>query len=232
VDNNGAELALLSWTGQIEDLLSNECGSVPVHTGDKMFAVGGVCQNESAYGQATQVVSVLPYEMDILEGDVYADYSAFMRNFSGSDIPSMYLEFVDDLGNVISSSPTIMNSQAIWTEKSNLELIPSNTKTINIILEGTRNAGTDNDSYFDDLSLILVKNQLCSNYDPCPSMRMVNNLVYDKNHIVTAMDTIISSSHILGNSNLEYKSNNLIELDIDFLIEKTSSLEISIDNCN
>ena len=45
----------------------------------------------------------------------------------------------------------------------NWENIPPLTRSIRVELKGTRNAGTDNDSYFDDLFLRVGSNEDCDN---------------------------------------------------------------------
>ena len=150
--NNGAEVGIDHWSGDIESLNNGECNSVSPYLGDHNFAVGGVCNNESSVGIAKQTIDLSPYSNEINSNEASARFGAFMRNFSGSDIPEMYLEFYAN-NTLLLSTLAISNSTSTWTYVEDLVSIPvSSTKCV-VLLKGTRNAGHDNDSYFDELSL-------------------------------------------------------------------------------
>lgn len=55
----------------------------------------------------------------------------------------------------MSRAPTLSSATTTWTEVADAILVPETTATIEYVMTGTRNAGTDNDSYLDDLSLHL-----------------------------------------------------------------------------
>ncbi len=155
--NAGAESGVNHWSGQIESLLNNECNSVPVYNGIRFFAVGGICSNEQAIGFGTQVIDVSTYGNDIDQGLYSVAYSAYMRAYStNNDKPEMYVEFLNSGQNIISTSPIISNTNGIWTQKANTFLVPPNSRYLRTVLKGTRLAGTDNDSYFDDISVKLL----------------------------------------------------------------------------
>lgn len=156
--NAGAEAGLNNWTGEIESLLDNECNSVPVYSGSRFFAIGGVCANEQIVGFGTQTIDITTYANDIDQGLYEVLYSAYMRAFAtNNDKPEMYIEFLNTGQNIISTSPIISNLNGTWTQKSNSTLIPSGTRYLRVVLKGTRLTGTDNDSYFDELSVKLVQ---------------------------------------------------------------------------
>ena len=49
-----------------------------------------------------------------------------------------------------------------WREITHELAIPANTRAVEFVLTGTRNAGTDNDSYFDDLFMdLIIGNMAC-----------------------------------------------------------------------
>jgi hypothetical protein len=164
VSNNGAENGINGWVGDIESILSNECNSVPAYQGASLFCVGGICANESAVGYAHQVFDMSAHAADISQGNVSILYSAYMRDFSGADVPEIYIEFYDDQSVLIETTTSLSNANATWTQKSNLALVPSNAVEARITLKGTRNAGTDNDSYFDEIFAKLTISPDCA---PC-----------------------------------------------------------------
>ncbi len=159
LSNTGAESGISDWTGQIESLTNNECNSVPVYQGLRFFAVGGVCSNEQATGIATQTADVSALSGSIDAGHYFAYFSAFMRAYStNNDKPEMYLEFLDTNNGILSTTPTISNATPAWLEKSLVQQIPPGTRYIRAVLKGSRLAGTDNDSYFDEIRLTVFDN--------------------------------------------------------------------------
>ena len=162
LQNPGAENGVTNWTGQIESLLSDECNSVPVYDGSRFFAVGGVCANETNVGYAHQIVDVTSYASTIDSGLYSVYFNAYMRAYaSNNDVPEMYIEFLNQQQTLISTSTYISNATNTWTNKFNQELIPIGTRFLKVMLKGTRLAGTDNDSYFDNLNVQLLSQQSC-----------------------------------------------------------------------
>lgn len=160
--NHNAESGTNNWTGQIEALTNNECNSVPVYAGIRFFAVGGVCANESSLGAAFQVIDVVNYSTSIDQGIMLAEFSAYMRSFgANNDKPEMYVEFFNVANQLISISSSIIQNQPSWQYFANSVAIPVGTRSIKVWLKGTRLAGSDNDSYFDELSLRLIEGIPC-----------------------------------------------------------------------
>ncbi len=155
--NNGAEDGITSWIGDIESLENGECNSVNPFEGNFNFAVGGVCDNEMEQGTAYQSIDLLGYMDDISIGEGLVSFGGYLRNFSGVDLPEMYLEFYDDSNNLISTTETISTLANSWTYVNRTDSIPTNSTECRLYLRGTRNGGTDNDSYFDALSLFVLK---------------------------------------------------------------------------
>jgi acid phosphatase type 7 len=161
--NNGAENGINSWTGNIESLMSDECGSVPVYQGSKFFAIGGVCVNEMPVGYGSQVIDLSAYAGAIDNGEYLIEYGATLRSYAlNNDLPEIYLEFYNDVNALIGSSAVLSNNTPAWISLSNTVLIPATTRSLKIILKGTRLAGTDNDSYFDDIIVKLKDNRPCN----------------------------------------------------------------------
>ncbi|CAL2083067.1 conserved protein of unknown function precursor containing a type A C-terminal secretion signal [Tenacibaculum sp. 190524A02b] len=159
--NGGGESGVTNWTGDIESLQSNACNSIPVYQGSRMFAVGGICANEKAQGIAKQTISVEQYTSDIDNLTLEVKYEGFLRSYSGTDKPEMYIEFLNANNTIIGTSASITNKTAVWTNVTNKEIIPQGTRRLVAVLKGTRNGGTDNDSYFDNLSVLLTKPSSC-----------------------------------------------------------------------
>lgn len=162
LQNPGAENGVNFWAGQIESLTSNQCGSVPVYQDSRFFAVGGVCSDEQNIGNAEQIISVASYSEEIDNGDFVAWYGGYLRTWAANnDNPQIALAFIDANGLTIHTTAYIGNIQPNWTLVQNQTPIPALTRRIKFLLKGTRNAGTDNDSYFDELFLRLTSQSEC-----------------------------------------------------------------------
>lgn len=156
--NPNAESGTTNWTGNIEALISNECGSVPIYEGARLFAVGGVCANEQTTGFAIQDVDVSTYAAQIDAENYDIEFSGYLRSFAeNNDLPEMYIEFLDGSNTLLSTTLTISNNTPEWLLKSGYTTIPTGTRTLRTTLKGNRLTGSDNDSYFDALSVRLLE---------------------------------------------------------------------------
>lgn len=177
--NGGAEDGTNNWVetqGSFESISSGECAGNDANSGSKLFAVGGVC-NDNAYGEGYQSVDVSSYQSDIDGGSVVANFGGYLSDYSGSDRPEFKLEFLDGLGSSIGMSTTYGNQTSDWTYMNETELVPTGTREIRMFLMGTRNAGSDNDSYFDDMFLKLnMGSNGCEQYTAVGINERLNNL--------------------------------------------------------
>jgi hypothetical protein len=158
--NEGAEDGTNNWigtSGSFESINSGECAGNDAHTGSKLFAVGGVC-NDNAYGEGYQTVDVSSYQSEIATGTVSVNFGGYLSDYNGADRPEFKVVFYDGQGASLGTSSTYGNQTADWTYMSETDLVPTGTEEIRMILMGTRNAGSDNDSYFDDMFLKLNLN--------------------------------------------------------------------------
>jgi hypothetical protein len=73
----------------------------------------------------------------------------------------MHISFLNEDNDVLGTSEPLTTLNSIWTEFNTSILIPPGTREIKYTLTGTRHAGTDNDSYFDDLFLKVLKDESC-----------------------------------------------------------------------
>ncbi|MEL6867753.1 MAG: metallophosphoesterase, partial [Bacteroidota bacterium] len=157
--NGGGEDGVNHWiveTGSIESLGPGECAGGNPYRGDKYLAVGGLCDgNETTYSAAYQIVDVSSMAAVISGGEVEVNANAYLANYNGNDQPSFFVQYLDATDGLLGTSPTQSASTSTWTYFSISELLPAATRQIKIVLTGTRNAGTDNDSYFDELAIQL-----------------------------------------------------------------------------
>ena len=73
----------------------------------------------------------------------------------------MYITFLNENESELGVSETQSTLNSSWTEFDTILPIPPHTRDIKFTLMGTRNGGQDNDSYFDDLFLRVVKDETC-----------------------------------------------------------------------
>jgi hypothetical protein len=156
IENGDAEDSIRGWTavdGPFEALTDGECGSGSPHSGAFFFAVGGVCGGEVAYGEAHQDMDISDLSEAVSGGTQVAVLSAFLADWSGSDLPGIRIDMLDADGVEVATSETRTHASSVWTEVEISAPIPSDTTTLRVVLMGTRYSGTDNDSYFDDITL-------------------------------------------------------------------------------
>lgn len=152
--NPGAEDDLDNWTieqGTAASMLAGDCNGTDPYTGNRYFAVGGLCEADSLPGILTQLIDVSAYQDSIATGDFEVSYGAYMSNWAGDDLPEMRLYFLDDSENLLEVSNTVWTLNSSWTLVSNTHIVPQGCAVIKAELEGTWNAGSFNDSYFDDV---------------------------------------------------------------------------------
>jgi hypothetical protein len=191
LQNPGAENGTDYWMvheGYLESLEAYECDGVEPHSGEYYFSVGGIC-NSAGYSEASQSIDVIEYADCINEGLTQAHFGGYLSNWGGSDHPEMQMIFLDESHNEIESSPILDTYNSSWTFLSNSQLMPEETAYIQILLMGTRYAGNDNDSYFDDLFVKIFRDESCMN------SQIIGDLNQDE--ILNILDIIIMVNIIL-----------------------------------
>lgn len=167
--NPGAENGIANWTtttGVLESLNPLECAGIDPNSGSKYFAVGALCV-EYPFASAYQDINISTHAALIDDGEVLVNYGAYMADYANTDEPSFALMFLNSGGQVISGTDTTRYRQSEWMLKQKTVLVPVGTRTIRYIIMGTRFAGTDNDSYLDDIFCKLQTGLLnCSSYAP------------------------------------------------------------------
>jgi hypothetical protein len=157
--NPGAEEGTIHWSsgdGTLESLAVDTCDGVPApFSGSRYFAVGGVCQNESDYGEAIQRVDVSAHAVAIATGEARVYCGGHLRNWSGNDQPEIQLIFRDAAELAVLTTEPRGVFETDWTLIEEWVATPPATRLIDFVIRGTRHSGTDNDCYFDDLTLVL-----------------------------------------------------------------------------
>ncbi|HUR30104.1 MAG TPA: hypothetical protein VMZ69_01660, partial [Saprospiraceae bacterium] len=184
VTNPGAETGINNWTattGVIESLSPNECNGISPYQGQKYFAVGALCV-EFPFASAYQNISVADHATGIDSGNILVHYGGYLADWQNTDRPSFALQFLNAAGQVITSTDTINHQQSAWTIKQNSIAVPVGTRIIRFIVMGTRFAGADNDSYFDNLFLELFSGDFSCSYYQSPG-ELHGRIYVDKNAI-------------------------------------------------
>lgn len=153
--NNGAENGTSNWTetaGSFESITSGQCAGNNARSGARLFAVGGVCE-DNAYGEGYQDIDISTYALAIANGTATAKFGGYLSDYQGADRPEFRLSFLNAANNIIANTPTYGYKSGSWTLLAQNATIPANTAKIRFILMGTRESGSDNDSYFDDMYL-------------------------------------------------------------------------------
>lgn len=165
--NGGAENGTTGWTedeGSFESINSGECAGNDAYAGSKLFAVGGVCE-DNAYGEGHQDVDVSSYAAQIDAGSVAVNFGGYLSDYNGADRPEFKLQCFDASSGLLATSATVGHQTSTWTLKNETLQVPVGTRSVRLILMGTRNAGSDNDSYFDDMFVRLdLGSEGCEQY--------------------------------------------------------------------
>jgi hypothetical protein len=78
-------------------------------------------------------------------------FGGYLSDYNGSDLPEFRVEFYDEFGGTTGTSITYGDQSSSWTYMNEAEPIPAGSRTIRMVLSGTRFGGIDNDSYFDEM---------------------------------------------------------------------------------
>ena len=195
--NPGGEEDVQGWIvteGYMESLEEYVCDGIEPYNGNYYFIVGALC-NTATYAEAYQEVDVSEYNDCIEQNLAYVHYGGYLSDWGGSDHPEMAIAFIDENGYEIERTDNIGTYNSFWTYFYNEYQIPIDTKSIQMILMGTRYAGDDNDSYFDDLFLKIWQNESCLN--------LLGDLNNDST--INILDVIVLINIVLGESPTDYQ---------------------------
>ena len=180
--NPGAEIDLENWEtveGVVEALTAQLCDGISPYEGEKYFGVGGLCEH-SEVARAIQNVDVSMFSDSIDAGVLYANFGGYLSNFGGADLPEMKVNYLDENDMEIGMSEIYSTLNSSWTLINAISAIPLETITIQMELKGTRNAGTDNDSYFDAFFLKVGKENM-----DCSMLSSSHSL---NNHVIRTLE--------------------------------------------
>jgi hypothetical protein len=154
--NGDAEDGVDHWDGgPIESLTDGECDGVAPRTGQRYFAVGGMCEPLADVGLATQSVSLVLWTGQVDGGEGTARLRGWLRSWGGDDTPALGMRFLDEGGVELGELAPVAVTATEWTEVDERMAVPAGSRSIEVRLVGTHASGDDNDSYFDDLDLRL-----------------------------------------------------------------------------
>ncbi len=158
--NGGAESGNSDWQewGYFTAVSSGYDGK-SAHGGSKFF-YGGDDNDKSALYQDIDVseyenVIDNPFSGWMTENPVKATLSGYLGSHADSERMVLRMEFLDSSGK-IKGDTEISESTTNWTyaERENFR-VPYDTRTIRVKMRSYRQHGSNNNGYFDDLSLIL-----------------------------------------------------------------------------
>lgn len=229
VSNPGAEDGLEGWTteqGIVEALTDGTCNGITPHSGVLYFAVGGLCDH-SEIGICTQVIDVTSYTDSIDAGVYKANFGGYLSNWSGDDLPSIRILFLNQSDEEIGVSESISSFSSSWNLVSGSAVIPVNTTSIVMELTGTRFGGLDNDSYLDDIYLNVgpiefdcsppqSTDDIISLIKPIPNYNVVPNPIIESGSIIIPSNYsdvriyIMDNKGSKANFDLEYSAGKII----------------------
>lgn len=184
LENAGAEEGISQWDvleGVVESLPALECNGVNPNSGERYLIVGGLCEH-SPFARTSQSIDLTNYTEEIEAGNLQANFGGYLSDFSGVDLPEMKLVFLDEFENILSETETISSLNSTWTFLSAWADIPTQSRSMEFHLMGTRNAGEDNDCYFDDLFLRVGQSETdCEVFSSTGSFTEVARLLVSPN---------------------------------------------------
>lgn len=149
--------------GLMQAITASANGGFSAHGGDYYFVgrgFGGANPGSTPYDAMQQDIDVSDQATAIDNGDINAHLSLFMSTYSGDDQPKARLIALDSQGQPITwpqAKPLTTHAVRTWTAKSTIATVPAGTRALRVMIGGTRNAGSDNDIYFDDIALTLIQ---------------------------------------------------------------------------
>ena len=175
--NPGAEEGIEGWTplfGPIESLAEGECDGLAPRSGDRYFAVGGMCEELAPVAEAVQSRGLILYTAPIDAGRASARLRGWLSDWGGDDEPALGLQVFDEDDVLVAEWDPVGVLSTEWTQVE-IELdLPPGSRRIQVRLIGTHGAGDDSDCYFDDLELVLRFSDPPAPDDPAPAGDDVN----------------------------------------------------------
>ncbi len=178
VINPGAEeaidanqgLGIYGWHSNNFDVAA----SITPRTGSFFFGGGAGSDTEPATPKSmTQTIDITKFndiEGGLIDGGLLkCTATAFQSSFTdGEDEGSFRVEYLDNTSGVLDQFEGVFFGprNAPWVPQVDIKQIPANTRFIDITVTSERHAGTNNDGYFDDLSVIIESGQVTVPTEP------------------------------------------------------------------
>ncbi|MFT4705894.1 MAG: hypothetical protein ACI81R_003609 [Bradymonadia bacterium] len=118
--------------------------------GAQSFGAGAVGRSEMS-----QRIDVRAWADSLASGEERAVLSAHVRTWSGNDEPYLTLRAYDASGELLGSAIEGPWDATSWTRRNVLLDLPADTAELEVALVGVRQAGSDNDAYFDAIDVCL-----------------------------------------------------------------------------
>lgn len=157
VRNPGADLDVSDWVDVTGAIGRRTANPTPFEGAGYFF--GGTSAQSTAY-QNIAIPSSLHSAVD--NGQIAAVLEWYQNSFSGADDGEMWIEFYDDespenqLGIRREAGIT---GPTVWTYRRLRHKAPTGARVVRIYMNMERDSGTDNDAYFDAITLKLVEAQ-------------------------------------------------------------------------
>jgi len=212
------------WTQRIS-------ANPPTHEGDYMFFPGAV-----SFAELQQDVDLTPMATSIDSNNLTFTFEGFVRAFNqpSPDLSRIKLEYLDSLKTTKLDSFDSGNysNTSEWIQITDTTLAPIGTRFIRIRLISTRRYGSNNDGYYDNLSLrtdfyVNIRNnkkhrpitiKLFQNYpNPFNPSTHITFTIPEHKHVTLEVynplgqkiETLLNKSMVAGNHQIEFKADNL-----------------------
>lgn len=142
--------------------------AITPRTGSFEFGGGAGSDTEPATPKSmTQSIDITKFneiEGGLIDGGLLkCTATAFQSSFTdGEDEGSLTIEYLDNASGILDKFVGVFFAprNAPWVPQIDIKQIPSGTRFIDITVTSERHAGTNNDGYFDDLSVIIESGQI------------------------------------------------------------------------
>ena len=110
--------------------------------------------------EAFQEIDVSEWREHLDEDGLYLTFSGHVRDWSGRDDAYLIVEALNGSGDVLDTVEEGPFSDEAWQPVTAELLLPVGTEVVYVAIRGERNAGSDNDAYFDALDVCLDREPL------------------------------------------------------------------------
>lgn len=159
-----AENGIAGWTvsrGMLEASNTAGCAKIPrtPKTGNYLYQLGS-CNTQLNETLAWQDVDITASAIAVDQGKAEVDFGAYFSSLNSRDTPSLWVEYLDKSGKVLSKSSVLTDKTSwTWVNKTATQVVPKLTRKLRFTVQGLRStvswADKYTDAYLDDLFLVL-----------------------------------------------------------------------------